>query len=304
MKAKAYFKALRLERWPRSAAIFIGTAAFFFLDEGSSSLFGPAQILIRLLLSFLLTWLISTTNYIVNEIVDAPYDAHHPTKRNRPLVKGEVKKIPLIILGCIFTALSFFFALAVFNEAFFFSLLALLLAGFVYNVRPIRTKDIPFLDSVSESANNPIRFLTGWYAFSSSSVFPPASLLICWWSFGNFLMVAKRLSEARFLKEKAADYRSSHKNYSRALLLLGMIVSTVIFFASYFVFAGRFHIRSFFYLSPLLLLYFLLFFHKTLREDEVMEEPEGLLRHPLFAIYTVLLLLLFGLSFFLRKSLF
>ena len=44
--------------------------------------------------AFLLTWGISTANYIVNEIVDLAFDIHHPTKRLRPLVQGEIKKGP------------------------------------------------------------------------------------------------------------------------------------------------------------------------------------------------------------------
>ena len=29
----AYFEAMRLGRWPRSLAIFVGTAAYFFLNR-------------------------------------------------------------------------------------------------------------------------------------------------------------------------------------------------------------------------------------------------------------------------------
>ncbi|MEW5901653.1 MAG: hypothetical protein AB1715_09350, partial [Acidobacteriota bacterium] len=79
----AYLRALRLERWPRSATILLGSAAFFFLHRDSFSSFKLEEIFFRLILSFLLTWTISTVNYIVNEIVDAPFDIHHPAKRHR-----------------------------------------------------------------------------------------------------------------------------------------------------------------------------------------------------------------------------
>jgi len=297
---KAYLRALRLERWPRSAASFIGSAAFFLLyrDDFIRS-FQPPAILLRLLLSFFLTWAISTVNYIINEIVDVPYDVHHPVKRYRPLVKGEIKKGPIILLGIALTAVSFALASVLFSRPFFMSLLSLLLAGFIYNLKPIRTKDIPFLDAISESANNPIRFLIGWYAFSRHDIFPPASLLVCWWSFGNFLMEAKRLSEFRLLKEKAADYRLSHKRYSKNSLLFGMGSSAVIFFISFFFFALAFKLRYLIYFSPLLLFYFYLFLRKTLQEKEIMEEPESLLRNPLIAVFTFSLLLLLALAFFL-----
>ena len=44
--------------------------------------------------------------------------------------------------------------------------LNLLLAGILYNVPPLRFKDIPYLYSTMESANNPIRFLVGWYVLA------------------------------------------------------------------------------------------------------------------------------------------
>jgi len=295
----AYLQALRLERWPRSAAIFLGTAAVFFLYRGFLPSFPVPEIAFRVVLSFLLTWTISTANYVVNEIVDAPTDIHHPVKRHRPLIQGRIKKGPFILLGLGLTAAGLSLAVAFFSRSFVLSLLALLGAGFIYNVKPIRTKDIPFLDSISESANNPIRFLIGWYAFAPGQLFPPLTLLLAWWSFGNFLMTAKRLSEFRLLQDKAADYRLSHKRYSRNLLLFGMIASAAVFLASSFLFILSFRLYRFLIVLPILLLYVLLFFRKTLEEKEVMEEPESLLRNPLIALLSLFLVVVFALSLFL-----
>ena len=295
----AYLRALRLERWPRSAAIILGSAAFFFLHRDFLSSFRPLEIALRLALTFLLTWAISTTNYIINEIVDAPYDIHHPSKRHRPLVQGEIEKAPFILLGVGIAVAGLVLALVCFSRSFVLSLFALLAAGFIYNVKPVRTKDIPFLDAISESANNPIRFLIGWYAFAPRHFFPPVSLLLAWWSFGNFLMTAKRLSEFRLLRDKAADYRLSHKRYSRNLLLFGMAASAAVFLTSYVVFVLSLGLYRLFIVVPILLLYLFLFFRKTLEEREVMEEPESLLRNPLIALLTLILVGLFALSVFL-----
>jgi decaprenyl-phosphate phosphoribosyltransferase len=295
----AYLRALRLERWPRSAAILLGSAAYLLLHRESFSDFNIWTIVFRLGLSFALTWAISTVNYIVNEIVDAPYDAHHPVKRHRPLVQGEIQQTPLVFIGLAMAIVTFILAGIFFSRALLLSLLVLLLAGFVYNVKPIRTKDIPFLDAISESANNPIRFLIGWYAFAPQGLFPPAALLLAWWSFGNFLMTAKRLSEFRLLGNRAADYRLSHQRYSRNFLLLGMVTSALVFLVSYLTFAVAFRLRYFIYLSPLLLVYLFLFFRKTLEEREIMEEPESLLLNPLIALLTLVIVSLFALSFFL-----
>jgi len=296
-----YLKAMRLERWPRSFAIFIGSASFFFLNRDFLFSKGVFWLVSNATAAFLLTWAISTANYIINEIVDVPYDMHHPTKKNRPLVKGEIKKNPFLLYGIILTVFSLSLAFTFFSRPFFLSLALLLVAGFIYNIKPIRTKDVPFLDSISESANNPIRFLIGWFAFSQSNTFPPILLLLCWWAFGNLLMESKRLSELRFLKEKAGDYRASLKKYREKSLILNMALSAAISFATYIYFAVIFKLQSFIYFSPLIFLYFLLIFIKTLREKEVMEEPERLMRDFRFSIYTFFLILLFFLSFFVDK---
>jgi decaprenyl-phosphate phosphoribosyltransferase len=297
----SYLKAMRLERWPRSTAILAGSASLFLIDRAALERFDLPALACRLAAAFLLTWAISTVNYIINEIADAPFDVHHPTKRNRPLASGAVRKAPLLLCGIAGGGVSMVLARVFFSWPFFFALLSLLAAGFLYNLKPVRTKDIPFLDSISESVNNPIRFLVGWYALSVT-VFPPWSLLISWWAFGNFLMVAKRLSEYRFLGQHAGDYRTSLKNYTRTTLVLSMAVSTVVFFATYFVFAISYEYRSFIWLAPFLAFYLFLFFMKTLAEKEVMEEPEQLLARPKYAVYTAVLVLLYIAAFFLDKA--
>jgi decaprenyl-phosphate phosphoribosyltransferase len=296
-----YFKAMRLERWPRSLAIFSGIAAFFFLHREDISSTPVLLSIGKSLAAFLLTWAISTANYIINEIADAPFDIHHPSKCNRPLVKGEIKKIPFLLYGIMLSlaslALSYFF----FSFPFFLSLLVLLFAGFMYNIKPIRTKDIPFLDSISESANNPIRFLIGWFAFSSPHLFPPLSILMSWWIFGNFLMISKRLSEFRLLRDKAENYRSSLSKYTTKSLTLGIVLSVIFFFVGYFVFAFSYKLQSFIYYSPLVVFYFFLIFWKTLKEKEALEEPETLLKHFKFTLYTFFLAFLFCLSYFIDR---
>ncbi len=292
---------MRLERWPRSTAILIGSAGLFVLDPTLLSRLGPAAIALRVAGAFLLTWAVSTANYIINEIADAPFDVHHPTKRNRPLASGAVRKGPLLLWAAAIGGASLVSARLLYSRPFFIALLALVLAGFAYNIKPVRTKDVPFLDSISESVNNPIRFLVGWYALAATA-FPPWSLLVCWWAFGNFLMVAKRLSEYRFLGEKAGDYRVSLRRYTRTTLLIGMAASTVVFFAAYFVFAAASGFRGFFWLSPFLAFYLFLFFRKTLAEKEVMEEPEKLLARPKYAVITIILVLLFVAAFVLGRA--
>ncbi|MCX6555810.1 MAG: UbiA family prenyltransferase, partial [Candidatus Aminicenantes bacterium] len=209
-KSSLYIASLRLERWPRSLAILVGFAAVFLVNPAGIGSLLTVLAFLKIGLAFVLTWMVSTANYIINEITDAPFDAFHPGKKHRPLVKNEIS-IKLLLVGWVaLVAASLAVANAFYSRAFVLSLGALLLAGLLYNVPPIRVKDVPYLDSTLESANNPIRFLIGWYVLAGA--FPPLSLLLAWWAFGNFLMVGKRVAEKKFLTNaESSAYRLSLK---------------------------------------------------------------------------------------------
>lgn len=293
-----YLDALRLNRWPRSLAIIPGyIAAIVLLDKNFSSV-GFISLL-YLFIAFLLTWIISTANYIINEITDAPFDAYHPQKKNRPLVKNEISKNKLLFLYTIM----FFFATIIsylyYNFNFFISLLVLTIAGFLYNVPPIRVKDIPILDSTIESANNPIRFMIGWHIMSGD--FAPLSLLISWWAFGNFLMVGKRVAEKKFLSEsESSGYRRSLKRYSIKMLIAFMFFNAAIFILTFAYFAIVYNLYTLLFALPFILYYLSMFIKKSTQDIDGAEEPEKLLKDPYFALYTIFLVIIFILAYIFR----
>ena len=74
--------------------------------------------------------------------------------------------------------------------------------GCVYNIPPARTKDVPYLDVVTESVNSPLRMLAGWY-ITRSDVTPTTSLLISYWMVGCYFMAIKRYAEYRQIANHA-----------------------------------------------------------------------------------------------------
>ncbi len=294
---RMYMDALRLERWPRSLAIIPGFIAFFVLNPEAITGTHAVQLTAKLLGAFILTLLISTANYIVNEIADAPYDAFHPSKKHRPLVNKKISVGILMTLWLVMVLISLVAAYLFYENLYFLlALVALLVAGILYNVPPIRMKDIPYLDSTLESGNNPIRFLIGWHIIGATT--PPASLLISWWAFGNFLMVGKRVAEKKFLtEEESAGYRSSLKRYSLTGLKAFMVVNAVIFMATFCLFAIEAQLNSFLFAIPFVLVYLVMFMKKSLQDIEGAEEPERLLKNPYFAFYTLFLVAIFILAY-------
>ena len=95
----------------------------------------------------------------------------------------------------------------------------------LYNVKPIRTKDIPYLDVLSESINNAIRFAIGWFCVTVK-FYPPLSFVMGYWMAGAFLMASKRFAEYRMIADpdRAKLYRKSFGGYTELRLLLSAVL--------------------------------------------------------------------------------
>jgi len=298
-KSSLYLASLRLDRWPRSTAIIIGSAAVFLVHPDWLRSTLVPTLPWKIILAFILTWVISTANYIINEITDAPFDAHHPGKKHRPLVGNEISVRLLLACWVLMAAAALAIAHAAFRPPFVLSLGALLLAGILYNVPPLRFKDIPYLDSTMESANNPIRFLIGWYVLAAG--FPPLSLLAAWWAFGNFLMVGKRVAEKKFLTaEESSAYRLSLSRYTVNGLVAFMTANALLFLALFVIFSLQLGLKTFLFALPFIIIYLAFFIYKSVQDRDAAEEPEKLLKNPYFAFYTLFLLVVFSIAFWLR----
>jgi 4-hydroxybenzoate polyprenyltransferase len=165
------------------------------------------------------TCVVASSNYVLNEVLDAPTDLSHPIKRFRPVPSGQVS-VPIaliewVALGALGLAMA-----SMLNRPFFLSALFLLAMGCIYNIPPVRSKDVPYLDVLSESVNNPIRLLLGWFAVAPEDL-PPVSLLVAYWMIGAFFMASKRFAEYRSIgqSEVAGAYRKSFRRYDEHKLI-------------------------------------------------------------------------------------
>ncbi|HEY2859144.1 MAG TPA: UbiA family prenyltransferase [Terracidiphilus sp.] len=237
--------------------------------------------------------LISSSNYVINEILDASSDRTHPTKCQRPAAKGLTHSalgyaqwIVLMLLGL---------ALArTISMGFLLSAAALWIMGCVYNIRPVRSKDIPYLDVLSESLNNPIRFCLGWYMVTST-LLPPLSLLVAYWMLGAYFMGLKRFSEYRQIADAAiaGRYRESFRFYSEESLLN----SVVYYAAAAMLFFGAFIMRYRIELIlsfPLVAWLMAIYFDLSFRYESAVQNPEKLYKEPRLMLVLALCVLVFS----------
>jgi 4-hydroxybenzoate polyprenyltransferase len=165
--------------------------------------------------------------------------------------------------------------------------------GVLYNVKPFRTKDVAILDVLSESVNNAIRLLIGWFMLTEDFL-PPISIVIAYWMAGAFLMATKRFAEYRMINnpELAGKYRKSFKVYTEELLC-----TTAFFYAMCSSFLmGIFLIKykvEFIILIPFIFILFCYYFHIAFKPDSAAQKPEKLFKEKWLMLYVLFLCLLF-----------
>jgi hypothetical protein len=177
---------------------------------------------------------------------------------------------------------------------FFLSAAALWIMGCIYNIRPLRSKDLPYVDVLSESINNPLRFCLGWYSVVTVML-PPASLLVSYWMLGCYFMSLKRFSEYRQIADpaKAASYRKSFAHYSEESLLN----SATFYAAACMLFFGAFMMRYRIELIlsfPLVAWLMAVYFSLSFRHESAVQNPEHLYSEPRLMIPLFLCVVLIG----------
>jgi len=252
---------------------------------------------ITVICAFLATCLIASSNYVINEILDASTDRKHPVKRWRPIPSGQVK-VPLAYLEWLVLGLVGLVIAAHINFAFFTAGALLWVMGLVYNVPPLRAKELPYLDVLSESVNNPLRLALGWFVVNAVAL-PPLSLVISYWMLGAFFMASKRFAEYRLFGDATAAgaYRKSFRYYDVDKLLVSMFFYAAVAALLLGVFIVRYKLELLLAV-PLVAGVFSLYLKVALKPDSAVQNPERLYREKGLMAYLVLCLVVFvGLMF-------
>lgn len=286
-----YVAIARPDHWVKNAFMLPGAALAFLLDPSAGWHAIPA-----LALAVAATCLIASANYTINEWLDAHTDRHHPVKSRRPSALGRIRP-GLVYLQYALLALTGLGLAALVGWPLVLTEAVLLGMGVLYNVPPIRTKDRAYLDVLSESVNNPLRLLLGWFAITAMAM-PPGSILACYWMGGAYLMALKRFAEYRMINDpaRAGLYRRSFQHYTETSLLVSAFFYAITAALLLGVFLIKYRIE--FLLSfPFFALLFAWYLAIALRSRSDAINPEKLYREKPFMAYTVFLVLLVMLLF-------
>ena len=298
-RLRAHLAIARLDHSIKNLFVLPGIIVPLSADPGLWN----RSLLIKLVLAFIAITLVACSNYVINEVLDAPFDRLHPTKCNRPAARGLVNVPVAYVQWLLMMAAGIAIGLTI-SHMFALMALVLWIMGCIYNFPPVRTKDVPYLDVLTESVNNPLRMLLGWYAVTSNMehpLVPPVSLLISYWMIGCYFMGLKRFSELSEIGDRsvAAAYRASFKRYTPESLLVSVVfyASTAMLFLGAFIIRYRIElILGFPFVAFTMAIYLKLAFKK----DSAVQNPEKLYREPLLMASFIATVVVMGTLLFIR----
>jgi 4-hydroxybenzoate polyprenyltransferase len=304
---KNYWKIARFDHWIKQLFILPGVVFCLLLTKRAPDW----ALLPDLLFGFLATSFAASANYVINEWLDAGFDRYHPTKKHRPIVAENLSGKIIVVEYLWLAAAGLLFAWLV-SPLMLAAAGALLCMGVAYNVKPVRSKDLPYVDVLSESVNNAIRLLIGWLIVDAT-VLPPASIIFGYWMGGAFLMGIKRFAEFRMINDPqlAARYRRSFQFYTERSLLISSFFYAMlsVFFTGIFMIKYRIELLL---LIPFLCGLFCFYLNLSYKKDSSAQRPEklyrekGLILYLLFFITLTMVLLMVsipGLKWFLESTL-
>lgn len=211
-------RGMRPKQWTKNLLVF---AALLFAQR-----LGDPHATSVALVTFILFCLLSSSVYLVNDVLDVEEDRRHPTKRFRPIASGQL--FPSFALACA-VCLAAIGVIGCFlvNTASGTVAVTYLLLTLAY---ALWLKHIVIIDVLSVAIGYVLRAVIGATAIDVES---SPWLLICTILLALFLVLCKRRQELVMLEEDASQHRPILGEYSSHLLdqMIGVVTAST--FMSY-----------------------------------------------------------------------
>ena len=218
---RAVVETMRPQQWVKNGFVF---AALIF----SQSLTRWDRFR-QVLLAALVFCLVSSAVYILNDILDAPEDRHHPTKKLRPIASGRLSAKTAAIVGAILGGSGLIAAWRL-NTSFFAIVVTYLALNVLYSSF---LKHVFLLDVFIVAAGFLLRVVAGGLVIR---VAISPWLIVCTTLLALFIALSKRRHELVLLGDRASDHRAILADYSPYFLdqLISIVTaSTVVSYALY-----------------------------------------------------------------------
>jgi 4-hydroxybenzoate polyprenyltransferase len=223
---RALIKTLRPKQWTKNMFVF---AALVF--DGKLFQRGP---LLRTVVGFVLFCLISSTVYVINDLVDIEQDRQHPIKRHRPLASGRLSP-QVAILAAVLIALVCLPLAVWLDWAFGVIAIGYVVLMIAYS---FWLKNLVIIDVMTIAGGFVLRVVAGVTLVHVVRFSP--WLYVCTTLLALFLAVGKRRHELFLLQGNANGHRAILSEYSMQLIneMISILVSTTIIAYSLYTFSA------------------------------------------------------------------
>ncbi len=215
---RIYLRAVRINQWIKNFIVF--TAIIF-----SGTLF-ELPLFLRTLDAFFIFCLLSSTSYLLNDIIDYPYDIKHPIKSGRPIAAGEISMQQATFVVFILTAVSLLLSIFI-SVPFFFLALLFILLHFFYS---LYLKKFPTVDIFTISFSFMLRAMGGELV---TGYHIPIWLLLTIFFVSLFMATIKRHSELVTHGRETRESLYKYKEHYLDFLTNTFATATIIAYATY-----------------------------------------------------------------------
>lgn len=223
---RAIIKTMRIKQWTKNAIIF--AALVFDRQLLNVTAFS------RTIAGFFLFCILSSTVYIINDILDVEADRQHPKKKFRPIASGQLP-VPAAITAVVILLVISFPLAYILSPFFFWISLVYFLTNLAYSVR---LKHIVLIDVVVLSLGFVFRVGAGVSLIHVERFSP--WLYVVTYLLALYLGFGKRRAELTLLSGSAGSHRKVLEGYTVPFLdqVLMMISGMTIISYSLYTFSA------------------------------------------------------------------
>jgi 4-hydroxybenzoate polyprenyltransferase len=258
-KLKEYIKLIRYRQWYKNLVIFL---PIIFVGQ----LFN-VDFLFKSFIGLIALCLVSSANYVINDIFDREKDKQHPEKKDRPIALGSVKTWEGVILAIILLISSLWISYKL-NFTFFIITLVLFVITFLYSVK---LKQEAFVDILIISVNFVLRAVAGGFVLNLS-ISP--WLILCPFFLSLFISIGKREADIILLKENAVAHKVTAKYYTKPLVNALVAISTSSLIISYSLYSFLSNFKGLLLTLPFALYTIFRYLYLIYSGSEIARHPE------------------------------
>lgn len=213
-----YIRILRPEQWYKNFLVFMAIIYSFNLFDFNK--------FIATFLGFAALSVLSSANYLFNDIIDKKSDSKNPLKKSRPIASGHISVNAAYILLLILLAMGLSISF-ILNYKFFLTMAVFVASSGAYTL--FLKKEI-FVDIFVIALNFVIRAVSGALIIN---VYVSPWLILCPFLLSLFISVGKRRAEISTCGKNASMYRNTLSYYTEELTNSMMVITTTALVISY-----------------------------------------------------------------------